>query len=132
MRIVVNHDVSSAGIPGATAMFLYFKAGSTPGSVAKPHPGECTWIDRVFRPGEPTAMWIKSPRIQFAFQVLGSGQVVRDTTGLRLNVEGATLSSEASGWQSIVKAVLTGQPFTVEVYNSGGASPIMVITRIGP
>lgn len=129
MRIMVNHDVNSAGIPGATAMFLYFKPAAGAGSAAPPGPGECAWADRAFRPGEPKVLWIKSSRIQFAFQVLGSGQIVRDTTGPRLNVEGATHSPEAGGWDSIVKAVLTGQPFTVQAASSGS---VLAITHIGP
>lgn len=69
MRIMTNHDVNASGIPGATAMFIYFKPSSQPGSGAKPKPGECVWLDRTFRPGEPEVMWIKSPNVEFAFQV---------------------------------------------------------------
>ena len=136
MRIVENHDVNGAGIPGATAMFVYFTAGRTAGSVSPPGPGECTWMDRTLSDaghrGEPTVLWIKSPNVQFAFQVMGSGQVVSDTTGPRLNVEGSTISPEAHDWETVVRGIMTGQLFTVQVYNSQGPSAVMVITHVGP
>ncbi len=133
MRIMENHDVNGAGIPGATAMFVYFKQGSAPGSAHPPGAGECTWMDRTLNdaghPNEPLVFWIKSPNVQFAFQIMGSGQVVRDSTGPRLNVEGSTLSAEARDWETIVHGVMTGGIFTVNVYNSNG---VMVVTHVGP
>lgn len=136
MRIVVNHDVDGSGHPGATAMFVYFKQGHFPGSAHPPLPGECTWMDRTLNDpahmGEPLVMWIKSPNVEFAFQVMGNGRIAVDGTGPRLNAEGATVSSEAHDWDTIVRSVLTHQLFTVKVYNSGGSSPVMVITHVGP
>lgn len=129
MRIVTNHDVDSAGVPGATAMFIYFKSSAKPGSVQKPGAGECVWLDRTFRPGEPQVMWIKSPRIEFAFQVMGDGRIAVDATGPRLNVEGTKWSAEAKNWQYLVDGVMRGQIFTAHVYNSNG---VMVITHVGP
>ncbi len=133
MRIVENHDVNGAGIPGATAMFVYFRQGTAPGSAHAPGSGECTWMDRTLNdgghPNEPLVFWIKSSNIQFAFQVMGSGQIVRDTTGPRLNVEGSTISLEAHDWETIVRSVMTGEIFTVNVYNSNG---VMVVTHVGP
>jgi hypothetical protein len=128
MRIMVNHDVNGAGIPGATAMFVYFNKAPTGASMAPPPPGSCAWLDRPLNAAEPAVLWIKSPEIAFAFQVLGNGQVVHDTTGPRLNVEGATISPEAHRWDSIVRAVMTGGTFEVHAYNSGGS--VMVITSV--
>jgi hypothetical protein len=130
MRIVTNHDVDGAGVPGATAMFIYFTPAAKAGSVQKPGPGECVWLDRTFRPGEPAVLWIKSPRIEFAFQVTGDGRVFRDATGLRLNVEGTAQSAEARHWQYLVDGVMKGQLFTTQVFNSGGR--VMVVTSVGP
>ena len=136
MRIMEAHDVNSAGIPGDTAMFVYFTAARWAGSDRPPRPGECTWMDRTLsdagHPGEPTVMWIKAPNIEFAFQVMGNGRVVVDGTGPRLNVEGATISAAAHDWDTVVRSVMTGQLFTVQVYNSQGTSPVMVITHVGP
>jgi hypothetical protein len=130
MRIVINHDVDGAGIPGATAMFIHFTPSSNPGSTQQPGPGECVWLDRTFGPGEPAVMWIKSPRIEFAFQVVGDGRVSVDSTGPRLNVEGTAQSAEARDWQYLVDGVMRGQIFTAHVYNSDGR--VMVVTRVRP
>lgn len=128
MRIMVNHDVDGAGIPGATAMFLYFHKAPAAASAMPPPPGSCAWMDRPLNAAEPGVLWIKSPNIAFAFQVWGNGTVAHDTTGPRLNVEGATLSPEAQKWDSIVRAAMTGGTFTVHAYNSGGS--VMAITSV--
>lgn len=130
MRIMTNHDVDGAGIPGATAMFIYFTPGSKPGSVQQPGPGECVWLDRTLSAGEPAVLWIRSPRIEFAFQVMGDGRIATDSTGPRLNVEGTAQSAEAKDWQYLVDGVMQGQIFTAHVYNSDGR--VMVVTRVRP
>jgi len=130
MRIVVNHDVDGNGIPGGTHMNIYFTPAVQPGSVAEPGPGECVWLDRTFRPGEPSVMWIRSPNIEFALQVTGDGCVVVDGSGLRLNVEGTQWSAEANDWQYLVCGVMRGELFTAHVYNESGS--VMVITRVRP
>ena len=132
MRIATNHDVNGAGIPGATAMWVYFNKGSAAGSVHAPGPGECTWMDRTLNANEPAAMFIKSPNVEFSCQVMGDGQIARDGSGIRLNVEGANWSAEARSWDTIVKGVMNHGLFTVQVYNTGGASPVMMITHVGP
>ena len=130
MKIMVNHDVDGAGNPGATAMTVFFKAAGVAGSIMAPPPGYCVWMDRTFRPGEPENMWIRSSNIEFAFQVQGNGRVVYDTTGARVNVEGAHISPEAQAWDTVVRGVMNGGLFTVQVYNESGRT--MVITRVGP
>ena len=130
MKIMVNHDVDGAGVPGAAHMTVFFRAARVPGSVAPPPPGQCVWMDRAFRPGEPESMWISSRNVEFAFQIMGNGRIAYDTTGPRLNAEGATISPEAQNWDTIARNVLTGGIFTVQVYNESGRT--MVITRVGP
>lgn len=112
MRIMTNHDVPSPGHVGAVAMTIFFQAAPM---AARPGPGQCTWVDRTFRPGEPTALWIRSENIEFAFQITGDGRVVRDTTGARVNAEG--MSSESADWDRLVQAVLNGRRFSVMAYN---------------
>jgi hypothetical protein len=128
MRIMVNHDVDAAGIPGATAMFIYFKPASRPGSVSQPPPGECTWMDRTLGSGEPAVLWLRSPHVEFAFQVYGDGRVARDASGIRLSPEGA--SPEAQKWRYLTDGVLDGRLFTARVYNDSGR--VMVVTSVGP
>ena len=130
MRLAVNHDMDSGGVPGATHMRVHFTPAAVAGSVSPPPPGHCVWMDRTFRPGEPSVMWTKSPNVEFMFQVLGNGRVVIDGTGPRMSVEGTDRSIVAGEWNYIVRSVMTGGLFTVQVYNEGGST--MVITRVGP
>ncbi len=124
MRIMVNHDVPDGVHTGATAMTVFFHAGSFP---AHPGPGECVWMDRTFRPGEPENFWIKD-NVEFAFQVMGNGRIVRDASGTRLNPEGS--GAAAHNWATIVDGVLNRGVFTVQVYNAGGRT--MAVTGVGP
>jgi hypothetical protein len=125
MRIMTNHDVPSPGDVGAIAMTIFFTAAPVAGS---PGPGQCVWVDRAFRPGEPQSLWFRSANIEFAFQVTGDGRVVRDTTGARINAEGMT--PEASNWSRVVAAVMDGRPFAVMVYNADNR--VMNVTEILP
>ena len=75
-------------------------------------------------------MAIKSPNIEFAFQVTGDGRIVVDGTGPRLNVEGTAGSSGARDWQYLVDGVMKGQLFSAHVYNAGGSA--MMIIRVRP
>jgi hypothetical protein len=71
-------------------------------------------------------LWIKSPRIEFAFQITGDGRVARDTSGPRLNVDDST--PEAQDWDYLVKGVLEGRAFSVEVFNA--EHRVMQITHV--
>jgi hypothetical protein len=124
MRIMTNHDVPDGVNTGATHMTVFFRASANP---ANPGPGECVWMDRTFRPGEPENFWIKG-NVEFAFQVTADGRVVRDTTGARVNPEGS--GAEANNWKTIVGGVMNGGTFTVQVYNESGRT--MVVTGVGP
>jgi len=128
MRIMVAHDVDSDGIPGATSMWIFFKAASRPGSEAQPEPGECTWMDRTLRAGEPASLFIHAPHVEFAFQVMGDGRLSRDASGIRLNPEGN--SDHAQAWRYMTDGVLKGSVFTVKAYNASGR--VLVVTSVGP
>ncbi len=123
MRIVVNHDVPDGVHTGATAMTVYFHPAAT---AASPAPGECVWMDRTFRAGEPANFWIKND-VEFAFQVNGNGRLSHDGSGWRLNPEGS--GPAAHDWATIVDGVLNGGTFTVQVYNAGST---MAVTSVGP
>jgi hypothetical protein len=123
MRIMVNHDVPDGVHTGATHMTVFFHAAAT---AASPGAGECVWMDRTFRSGEPENFQITGD-VEFAFQVRGNGKIATDTTGWRLNPEGS--GGPAHDWKTIVDGVLNGGTFTVQVYNAGSA---MIVTGVGP
>jgi hypothetical protein len=128
MRIMVAHDVDADGNPGATSMWIYFKAASRPGSAAQPQAGECTWMDRTLSSGEPTSLFVHAPHVEFAFQVEGDGRVSRDASGIRLDPEGN--SPEAQKWRYLTDGVLKGKLFTVKAYNASGR--VLVVTSVEP
>jgi hypothetical protein len=123
MRITTAHDVPDGVRTGDNSMVVYFRAARM---AANPGPGECVWMDRAFRPGEPESFTLKGP-VEFSFQVYGNGQIARDGSGWRLNPEGS--GAQANDWRQIVNAVLNGGVFTVQVYSAGST---MVVTRVGP
>ena len=128
MRIMVAHDIDTDGNPGATSMWIFFKAASRPGSAAQPQAGECTWMDRTLGSGEPSSLFIHAPHIEFAVQVEGDGRISRDATGLRFNPEGN--SDEAQKWRAMTEGVLKGKLFTVKAYNASGR--VLVVTSVEP
>ena len=128
MRIMVAHDVDADGNPGATSMWIYFKAASRPGSAAQPQAGECTWMDHTLKSGEPTSLFVHAPHLEFAIQVEGDGRISRDASGLRFSPEGN--SDEAQKWRFLTDGVLKGKLFTVQAYNASGR--VLVVTSVGP
>ena len=123
MRIMTNHDVPDGVNTGNTHMTVFFRAGQ---NANNPAPGECVWVDRGFRPGEPEN-FVVSGNVEFAFQVMGDGRLVRDGSGLRLSAEGT--GAAANDWNYIINTLMTGNMPTVHVYSQGGS---MIVTRVGP
>ena len=79
-------------------------------------------------PNEPAYFWMRSKNIEFAFQVMGDGRIVRDATGPRVNIEGAHVSPEASDWERVVSAIMNGRVFRMSAYSAEGRT--LVISRI--
>ncbi|MGD9850873.1 MAG: hypothetical protein AB7T38_06385 [Nitrospirales bacterium] len=45
-------------------MYIYFQGGKQGAQVRPPGSGECTWLDRGFRPGEPRELgWVAKDSI---------------------------------------------------------------------
>lgn len=57
--ICVGGGAMQAKILSNATIQLKFGAGQEAGS---PQPGQCTWMDRGFRPGEPTVMLLRRDR----------------------------------------------------------------------
>jgi hypothetical protein len=123
MRIMTAHDVPDGVRTGDNSMTVFFRSARAAGN---PGPGECVWMDRTFRPGEPESFALKGP-VEFSFQVYGDGRIARDGSGWRLTPEGS--GPQAQDWRQIVNGVLNGGVFTVQVYNGGSS---MIVTRVGP
>ena len=122
-RIMFAHDVPDGVNPTTNNMTVFFRPGA---NANNPAPGECVWVDRGFRPGEPGSFSIKGD-VKFGLQIMGDGRLVRDGSGLRFRAEGT--SAQANDWNYIVDKLMTGNLATVQVYNAGST---MAVTRVGP
>lgn len=62
----------SASVQGNGAVNLGFRAGAQAASAGTPAAGECRWLDRGFRQGEPTRMILPSGNAQNALYLVGA------------------------------------------------------------
>lgn len=62
----------SASVQGNGAVNLGFRAGGQAASAGAPAAGECRWLDRGFRQGEPTRMILPSGNAQNALYLVGA------------------------------------------------------------
>ena len=111
MEIVTGQRVSSQ----EAFAIINFKPGRTGAASHAPRPGECTWTDRGFRPGEPTKLMFRA-----------NGKWVQSVCSNR----GCSTRSNSQGIMNLVKYVRRGQPFVVRAYNDRHGT--MIITRVGP
>ena len=95
---------------------IIFKPGTAGAGVQAPSPGECTWIDRGFRSGEPTKMLYDDNAVAWTQTICRAGDCWVNTP-----------SSKAATLMNWVKG---GQPFQVHVFNNNAGH--MVVTKVGP
>ena len=95
---------------------ITFKPGTAGAGVQAPNPGQCTWIDRGLRAGEPTKMIWDDHGVAWTQTVCRAG-------GCRVNTPSA-------GARQLIGWVTGGQPYQVHVYNNNAGH--MVVTKIGP
>ena len=95
---------------------ITFKPGTAGAGVRAPDPGQCTWIDRGFRPGEPAKLLFDDPGVAWTQTVCRAG-------GCRLNTPSAPA-------RQLISWVLNAQPFQVHAYNNNSGQ--MVVTKVGP
>ena len=100
---------------GRISSTVYFKGGSEGAATRAPAPGECTWIDRGFRSGEPEKLLIQ-----------GEGGNIKSSC----NTRGCNTSTDAPVSSKLLKAINGNQPFQVHAYNNRNGH--MVITKFGP
>ncbi|MCP3971984.1 MAG: hypothetical protein GY717_17005 [Rhodobacteraceae bacterium] len=95
---------------------ITFQPGTAGAGVQAPDPGQCTWIDRGFRPGEPNKMIYDDHAVAWTQTVCRAG--------------GCGVNTPSSGARQLIGWVRNGQPFQVHVYNNNSGH--MVVTKIGP
>ena len=103
-----------------------FIGGSQGAGASPPQPGECTWLDRGFRPGEPLEIvWHD-----------------RDLDGLLVNFDaqgrlnGLEIKGGASDkYKYLFNSIRNGSVFQIHAYQAtcrGGKCPFLSTTKIGP
>ena len=94
---------------------IKFKPGTAGAAVRAPRAGECTWIDRGFRAGEPTKLVYKE-----------NGSWIQSVCSLN----GCTTRSNSRSMLTLINAVKSGRPFQVHAHNDRQGN--MIVTRVGP
>ncbi len=111
MQAIAGQRVSSR----EAFVSITFRGGSAGAAVRPPRPGECTWIDRGFRRGEPTKLVYKE-----------NGSWVQSVCSTnRCNTR-----TNSRSIQTLVSSVKNGRSFQVHAHNDGRGN--MVVTRVGP
>lgn len=100
---------------GTVSTFVYFKGGTQGAATQAPRAGECTWIDRGLRPGEP-------------LKLLKSGETGRITSNC--TAHSCKTTTNAPIGSKILKSIRDNRAFQVHVYNDGDG--FMRITKFGP
>jgi hypothetical protein len=115
---------ASGGLP--SALTVHFRGASVGAATRPPQAGECAWLDRGWRTGEPELLqWGGRPdyvRLSFAADGrLGS---------IRLP---SPAGADATDFRYLLDALRTGRTFQVRAYSGGlfGAR-FLVITHVGP
>jgi len=112
MRAVAGQRVSDPHV----FVEISFKPGTAGAGVQAPSPGECTWIDRGFRSGEPTKLLFDDNTVAWTQTICRVGDCWVNTP-----------SSKAATLMNWVKG---GQPFQVHVFNNNSGH--LIVTKIGP
>ena len=103
-----------------------FKGGTQGAGSRPPQPGECTWLDRGFRPGEPrTLNWWHRDLKALAIDFDAQGRI------RRLDIKG----KPSANFKYIYNSIRNGSVFQLHAYQAkcrGRNCPFLSITRIGP
>jgi len=95
---------------------ITFAPGTAGAGVRAPDPGQCTWIARGLRGGEPHKMIFDDMAVSWTQTICRAGNCWVNTP--------SSHSAQLMNW------VRAGQPFQVHVYNNGAGR--MVVTKVGP
>ncbi|WP_319410253.1 hypothetical protein [uncultured Cohaesibacter sp.] len=111
MEIVAGQRVSSQ----EAFAIISFKPGRVGAAMQAPRPGECSWVDRGFRPNEPTKLYFSD-----------NGKWVQSVCSSR----SCAMRTNSRGIQTLATSIQRGRPFVLRAYNDGKGR--MIITRVGP
>lgn len=111
MQAIAGQRVSSR----EAFVSITFRGGMMGAAVRPPRPGECTWIDRGFRRGEPTKLIYKE-----------NGSWVQSVC----NAHKCDTRTNSRSIQSLMIAVRDKKTFQVHARNDGRGN--MVVSRVGP
>lgn len=95
---------------------IRFRPGRQGAGVRAPAPGECTWVDRGFRSGEPAKLIYRERGNTWIQSVCSS--------------RGCSTSSNSRNILKLMNNVRSGRAFQLRVYNN--RSGHMEVTRVGP
>ncbi len=108
---------------------LYFSAGRHGAGVAPPRPGECTWLDRGLRSGEPrTLIWNSRERVYVKARFHANGRLSRFHY----------VSGSRRRWDQfryLVDKVRSNQVFHLHARQEtcrGRKCPFLSVKRVGP
>lgn len=124
-RVEVNFNRLA---PGQTEVIIRFKGAPSSATSRPVNPGECGWIDRGWRKGEPEIL-LWSGTIS-GFKILFEGG--------RAKVLGSTLRQVSPANRDskfLINAISGEEQFQVYAYREDSASagePVLRVTRIGP
>lgn len=102
---------------------IYFRGADTGASQRQPGPGECAWLDRGLRSGEPRMLtWFPGDIGTFIVKFDGRGMI----TGYDIR------GNAADNYKYLLDNIRRGSIFYVHSYRPQGSTPQLRITRIGP
>lgn len=115
---------ASGGLP--SALTVHFRGASVGAATRPPQAGECAWLDRGWRTGEPQLLhWAGRPdNVGLSFAADGRLDSVRLPS---------RAGADATDLRYLLDALRTGRTFQVRAYSGGllGAR-FLVITHVGP
>lgn len=114
------------GTLGKLGIDFTFKGGTQAATAKQPGPGECAWLDRGFRSGEPRKMSWSNRGLDRFFVDYGPS----------LKIKSISIQGRGSGnYKYLFESIRDGKLFYVHAQQKscgGSKCPYLTITRTGP
>lgn len=107
-----------------TQAVIYFDPSPQPANTTPPRAGQCAWLDRGFRPGEPRTIRIRQPT---SFEV----GLRADGTWGGVVFDSRRSDTSAASLRDLSNAFRNGEPFQVHVRHDT-RDAVLHVTRFGP